>query len=49
MRSILILLIAVSCLTAADPFEGFVFTDGQTRTAADFAGQHVALVYLCAH
>ena len=49
MRCILLLALSLSFLLAEDPFAGLQFTDGKARTAADFAGRNVAMLYVCSH
>ena len=49
MRSLVVLMMTFVYAAAADPFAGLQYTDGQTRTADDFAGQPVVLIYACAH
>lgn len=43
LRLALALSVVAAAIAAADPVAGLRFTDGQQRTAADFAGQHVLL------
>ena len=46
-------LLAVSSLGAADTaddlLDGLRYSDGVTRTTADFAGQNVVLYFFCGH
>ena len=49
MRSFILMMVVFVCAAAADPFAGLQYTDGKSRTAADFAGQNVLMVYACAH
>lgn len=50
MRCLLLLLCACLCATASeDPFTGFRFSDGITRSLSDLRGDGVLLVYACGH
>ena len=49
MRIFIVLMMSFIYATAADPFAGLQYTDGKSRSAADFAGQNVLMVYACAH
>ena len=49
MRSIVLLIMTFVYAAAADPFAGLQYTDGKARSAADFAGQPVVVIYACGH
>ena len=46
---ILILSLLVAGLAAAIPFDTFDYADGQDRSAADYSGQPVLVLYFCSH
>lgn len=49
MRILFLMLCCAAFAVAADPYASLQFTDGQSRTASDFAGQGVIKVYFCSH
>ncbi len=49
MRILLLFVCTVAFAIAADPYASLQFTDGKSRSAADFAGQGVVTVYFCGH